>query len=119
YVFRFETIDVKAPEDGEVQVESIYISVDPYMRGRMNDTKSYDPPFGLKQPIRGHIVGKIVESKNDDFKVGDYVTGILPWKKVNTVNGDVVRHEASKEVRLYGYLRDLGMTAMTVRIGTL
>lgn len=118
-VFRFETIDVKAPEDGEVQVESIYISVDPYMRGRMNDTKSYVPPFDLEQPIHGHIVGKIVESKNDDFKVGDYVTGILPWKKVNTVNGDVVRQVASKEVPLHLYLSVLGMTGMTAYMGLL
>lgn len=57
-VFRFETIETREPHAGEVQVESIYVSVDPYMRGRMNDTKSYVQPFQVNEPLQGHIVGK-------------------------------------------------------------
>ncbi|MGK9108332.1 hypothetical protein KXR67_11465, partial [Staphylococcus warneri] len=61
-VFRFETIETREPYAGEVQVESIYVSVDPYMRGRMNDTKSYVQPFQVNEPLQGHIVGKVTQS---------------------------------------------------------
>src|SRR5699024_12784954 len=58
---------------GEVQVESIYVSVDPYMRGRMNDTKSYVQPFQVNEPLQGHIVGKVTQSNDERLSV-DCVT---------------------------------------------
>jgi len=97
-VFRFETIETREPHAGEVQVESIYVSVDPYMRGRMNDTKSYVQPFQVNEPLQGHIV---------------------PWKKINTVNGDDVTPVPSKDVPLHLYLSVLGMPGMTAYTGLL
>ena len=118
-VFRFETIETREPYAGEVQVESIYVSVDPYMRGRMNDTKSYVQPFQVNEPLQGHIVGKVTQSNDERLSVGDYVTGILPWKKINTVNGDDVTPVPSKDVPLHLYLSVLGMPGMTAYTGLL
>ncbi|POC81112.1 NADP-dependent oxidoreductase, partial [Vibrio vulnificus] len=118
-VFRFETTETREPYAGEVQVESIYVSVDPYMRGRMNDTKSYVQPFQVNEPLQGHIVGKVTQSKDERLSVGDYVTGILPWKKINTVNGDDVTPVPSKDVPLHLYLSVLGMPGMTAYTGLL
>lgn len=118
-VFRFETIETREPHAGEVQVESIYVSVDPYMRGRMNDTKSYVQPFQVNEPLQGHIVGKVTQSNDERLSVGDYVTGILPWKKINTVNGDDVTPVPSKDVPLHLYLSVLGMLGMTAYTGLL
>ncbi|ELJ9290582.1 NADP-dependent oxidoreductase [Staphylococcus pseudintermedius] len=118
-VFRFETIDVKAPEAGEIQIESIYISVDPYMRGRMNDTKSYIQPYALDEPLKGHIVGKVQQSNHEQFSVGDYVTGILPWRRINTVSGESVTRLDVRDVPLYLYLSVLGMPGMTAYTGLL
>ena len=71
----FELAEVSLPEinDGEILVQNIFISVDPYMRGRMYDRKSDLPPFPLGQPLEGGSVVRVVESKNDGFKVDDYV----------------------------------------------
>eukprot|EP00005_Dracoamoeba_jomungandri_P008529 CAMPEP_0174267138 /NCGR_PEP_ID=MMETSP0439-20130205/32600_1 /TAXON_ID=0 /ORGANISM="Stereomyxa ramosa, Strain Chinc5" /LENGTH=332 /DNA_ID=CAMNT_0015354475 /DNA_START=41 /DNA_END=1035 /DNA_ORIENTATION=- len=75
-----ETVDLK---DGEVRLQTLYLSVDPYMRGRMNDTKSYIPPFKVGQPLEGSGVGKVIETKNDNYKVGDVLTSqkhlVWPW----------------------------------------
>ena len=67
----FELAEVTPPaiNDGEILVQNIYISVDPYMRGRMYDRKSYLPPFQLGQPLEGGSVGRVVESKNGEFKI--------------------------------------------------
>lgn len=81
-VFRFEETDIKTPANDELLIESVYISVDPYMRGRMNDAKSYAKPFSLNEPLNGHIVGRVTESNADGFKENDVVTGRLPWKKI-------------------------------------
>ncbi|QLK85246.1 NADP-dependent oxidoreductase [Staphylococcus sp. 17KM0847] len=118
-VFRFESIDVSAPKEGEVQVLSIYVSVDPYMRGRMNDTKSYVAPYEIDAPLQGHIVGKVIKSNHESFEEGDYVTGILPWKKVNTISGDQLTVVPSQDVPLYLYLSILGMPGMTAYTGLL
>ncbi|EGQ3804418.1 NADP-dependent oxidoreductase [Staphylococcus pseudintermedius] len=118
-VFRFENVDVKAPEAGEIQIESIYISVDPYMRGRMNDTKSYIQPYALDEPLKGHIVGKVQQSNHEQFSVGDYVTGILPWRRINTVSGESVTRLDVRDVPLYLYLSVLGMPGMTAYTGLL
>src|SRR5699024_9190664 len=90
-------------------IESVYISVDPYMRGRMNDTKSYAKPFALEEPLASHIVGRVTESNTADFAAGDVVTGVLPWKKFNTVSEDAMNQVRSTDVPLHLYLSTLGM----------
>ena len=68
--FRLETVDVPALEEGQVLVANDVMSVDPYMRGRMNDMKSYVPPFELDAPLDGGAVGTVVDSKSEDVPVG-------------------------------------------------
>ena len=78
----FATVDAEVPQpkDGEVLVRTRYLSVDPYMRGRMSDRKSYVAPFAVNQVVNGGVVGEVVESRSDAFKPGDIVTGQLPWQ---------------------------------------
>ncbi len=71
--FKQVEVEVPEPRDGELLVRNIWMSVDPYMRGRMTERKSYVPPFELDKPLEGACVGKVVESKNNQFAVGDYV----------------------------------------------
>ena len=79
--FKTEDFELPAVKDGEVLLEGMYYSVDPYMRGRMNDAKSYVPPFETGQSISGGVVARVKESKLDDFSIDDIVTGNLPWRK--------------------------------------
>ena len=69
--FRFESIALPGLQVDEVLLEGMYYSVDPYMRGRMNDSKSYVPPFQLDQPMSGGVIAKVVMSKSVDLKTGD------------------------------------------------
>ena len=68
--------------EGEILLESTYISVDPYLRGRMSDAKSYVPPFNVGEPISSGIVAEVIETKNDKFKKGDFVSGLLKKEKL-------------------------------------
>ena len=79
----FELVEVQIPEprDGEFLVRNIWMSVDPYIRGRMRERKSYVPPFELGKALEGGCVGEVVESKNKQLAVGDYVLGMKGWRK--------------------------------------
>jgi NADPH-dependent curcumin reductase CurA len=79
----FELVEVQIPEprDGEFLVRNIWMSVDPYMRGRMTERKSYVSPFELGKALEGGCIGKVVESKNNQFTVGDYVLGMNGWRE--------------------------------------
>ncbi|MFY2153893.1 NADP-dependent oxidoreductase [Mammaliicoccus sciuri] len=118
-VFRYEEIEVKEPNNEEVLLKSIYVSVDPYMRGRMNDSKSYTQSYELDKPFNGHIVAEVIQSNASDLKEGDIVTGILPWQKYITINEKYVTKIPSNEVPLYLYLSVLGMPGMTAYQGLL
>lgn len=118
-IFRFEETDIKKPESNELLIESVYISVDPYMRGRMNDTKSYSKPFSIDEPLNGHVLGRVVESNAAGFKENDVVTGGLSWKKYNTVSADAVNKVPSADVPLHLYLSTLGMPGHTAYGGLL
>ena len=76
-----KTIDLPPLADGEARVENMWLSVDPYMRGRMNDVKSYVPPFEVGAPLQGGAVGKVVESRSPDLKVGDTVFHMMGWRE--------------------------------------
>jgi NADPH-dependent curcumin reductase CurA len=115
--FRFESIALPDLQDGEVLLEGLYYSVDPYMRGRMNDAKSYVPPFEIGQPISGSAIEKVLMSKSIDFKPGDIVSGGLPWriKTVAPAKG-LVKIDASVAPLMYN-LDVLGMTGLTAYFG--
>lgn len=115
--FEIQSIDDPKIKDREVLLETQYISVDPYLRGRMRDEKSYVEPFKLNEPISSALVVKVLESKNDAFKEGDYLTGMLPWKKRQVSTAKELRKIEGEEVPLSAYLGILGMTGLTAYLG--
>jgi NADPH-dependent curcumin reductase CurA len=115
--FRFENIELPSLKNGEVLLRSRYISVDPYMRGRMNDVKSYAASFQVDQPIAGGVVASVVESRNPKFSEGDSVLGILPWATYCINNGDNLRKVDIKSFPPDYYLGILGMPGLTAYFG--
>ena len=115
--FRFETIELPVLAVGEMLLKGLFYSVDPYMRGRMNDTKSYAPPFQLDQPIQGSVVAKVMESKSKDFKQGDIVAGFLPWQERFISDGENLQKIDATIAPLSYYLGILGMTGLTAYFG--
>ncbi|TFB53315.1 NADP-dependent oxidoreductase [Cryobacterium sp. TMT1-62] len=118
----FGTIRIDLPEltPGQVRVANEFVSVDPYMRGRMNDAKSYSAPYALNETMTGGAVGRVVASASDAVAVGDVVVHQFGWR-------DLVQEEASgfrvvpeiPGVPLSAYLGVLGMTALTAYVGLL
>ncbi|TKT86518.1 NADP-dependent oxidoreductase [Dyadobacter frigoris] len=115
--FRFESIELPQIKEGEVMLQGLYYSVDPYMRGRMNDAKSYAPPFQLNEPLTGGVIARVTETKSDSFTTGDYVLGSLPWRENCVANQkDIHQIDATIAPASY-YLGVLGMTGLTAYIG--
>ncbi|SIS72873.1 hypothetical protein SAMN05421766_103661 [Zobellia uliginosa] len=116
----FEFIESEAPseiKEGQMLLETAYVSVDPYLRGKMNDVKSYTPPFELNKPIHSGIVAKVVASKHADYKPGDYVAGMLDWKTQQVSNGEGLTKVDETKAPLSAYLGILGMTGLTAYLG--
>jgi NADPH-dependent curcumin reductase CurA len=104
-------------QDGQVLVRNRFMSVDPYMRGRMNDRKSYVPPFEIGKVLDGGAVGEVIESRSSEFKVGDIVTSQHGWREAFIATPDEL-HGVTKAVEpLSVYLGILGMTGMTAWAG--
>lgn len=104
-------------QDQQVLVRNLFMSVDPYMRGRMNEGKSYVPPFELGKPLEGGAVGEVIESRANEFKSGDVVTSNLGWREYFIASPREL-HPVSREVQpLSVYLGALGMTGMTAWAG--
>ena len=115
--FRFENIELDALQQGEVLMQGMYYSVDPYMRGRMNEGKSYVPQFELNKAIEGGVLATVLESKSDLFKTGDVVLGALPWsEKMIASDKNLQKIESTVESVTY-YLGILGMTGLTAYFG--
>ena len=105
------------PGDGQLLVRNIFMSVDPYMRGRMNDTKSYVPPFQIGEVLQAGIVGQVVSSNHADYAEGDYVVGMLGWENYSISDGAQLRKIEAHAVPLSYHLGILGMPGMTAYIG--
>ena len=90
-----------------------YLSLDPYMRGRMNDTQSYAPPQPLNEVMIGGTVGEVVESKNPKFAVGDKVVAMFGWQEYGTSDGTGCRNVDDTHVPLSAYLGAVGMPGVT------
>lgn len=114
--FKFEEIDMPSAGNGEVLLKTSYVSVDPYLRGRMSDAKSYVEPFELNKPMSSAIIAEVTESNNPAFKVGDYVTAGLEWKLYQTSTGKGLT-KVDPSVGLSAYLGVLGMTGLTALMG--
>ena len=111
--FEFQEIENKNPRAGEVLLKSKYISVDPYLRGRMRDEESYIEPFQVGKPIESMIVTEVIKSKNPNFDEGDHVIGMLDWKKEQISSGDNLRKIDKSLAPLPAYLGVLGLTGLT------
>lgn len=103
--------------EGEILLEAAYVSVDPYLRGRMSDAKSYVEPFKLNEPVHSGVVAKVTASKNDEFQVGDYVSGMLNWSTQQVSNGEGLNKVDPEKAPLSTYLGVLGMTGLTAYLG--
>jgi NADPH-dependent curcumin reductase CurA len=110
-------VELEPLQDGQVLVRNLYMSVDPYMRGRMNDAKSYVPPFELGKPLEGGAVGEVVESRTKEFKPGDTVVSFLGWREYCIARPSALRSVARDVQPLSVYLGVLGMTGMTAWAG--
>ncbi|WP_019507278.1 zinc-binding dehydrogenase [Pleurocapsa sp. PCC 7319] len=104
-------------QDRQVLVRNLYMSVDPYMRGRMNEEKSYIPPFELGEPLTGAAVGEVIESRTQDFQPGDIVTSNFGWREY-FIAAPQDLHRVEQEIQpLSIYLGALGSTGMTAWVG--
>jgi NADPH-dependent curcumin reductase CurA len=117
--FKMVAAPVPQPGDGEVLVRTLYLSVDPYMRGRMNDRKSYVAPFALGEVISGGAVAEVMESRLDAFRPGDIVTGMLPWQLYSVVTEKEVRKIDSTLAPVTAALGVLGVPGVTAYFGLL
>ena len=117
----FDLAEVEVPQvrDGEILVQNIYMSVDPYMRGRMYDRKSYVPPFQLDQPLDGGCVGRVIESNNDQFQVGDFILGMSGWREYFLSDGTGIIKIDSGVAPIQAYLGTVGMPGLTAYVGLL
>ncbi|GAB2530336.1 NADP-dependent oxidoreductase [Rufibacter soli] len=117
--FRFEKTALPEVQEGQVRLEPLYISVDPYMRGRMNDAKSYTPPFQVDAPLEGGVVAKVLESKSEHLAEGDVVLGALPWATQTIADAKKLQKIDTNLAPASYYLGILGMPGLTAYFGLL
>jgi leukotriene B4 12-hydroxydehydrogenase/15-oxo-prostaglandin 13-reductase len=117
--FRIENAPVPQPKDGEVLVKNLWLSLDPYMRGRMNDTKSYAAKQEIDAVMVGGTAGEVVESKNPGFKPGDKVVGQFGWQQYGVSDGKGLNKVDASRVPLSAYLGVIGMPGVTAWVGLL
>jgi NADPH-dependent curcumin reductase CurA len=115
--FNIVETDVPSLKEGEVLVQNLYLSLDPYMRGRMNDSKSYAASQALGEVMVGGTVGKVVESRNPAFKEGDVVVTYLGWQLYGVSNGKDLTKVHNNAVPLSTRLGVVGMPGITAWIG--
>ena len=118
--FRLETVDTPAVPEGHVLVKVHYLSLDPYMRMRMNDAKSYAAPVGIGEVMVGGTVGEVVESKQDGFAPGDTVVCMGGWQEMAVLDArqsGMVRKVDASRVPLSAFLGAVGMPGVTAWVG--
>ncbi|MEE1753346.1 NADP-dependent oxidoreductase [Streptomyces sp. SP18CS02] len=115
--FALREVPVTEPGEGRILVRNLHFSVDPYMRGRMNDVKSYIPPFQLDRPMDGGAVGEVIASGAEGFAVGDHVLHGLGWREYADVDARQATKVDASLAPLTAYLGVLGMTGLTAYAG--
>jgi NADPH:quinone reductase len=115
--FKFVTEAMPDIEAGEILLKTSYVSVDPYLRGRMSAAKSYAASFELQKPIRSGVIAEVIDSRHTKFHKGDFVSGMLEWKEYQKSTGEgLILVDASK-APLSAFLGVLGMTGLTAKLG--
>ena len=117
--FEIATVTLSDPGPGEVQVRNTWMTVDPYMRGRMNDVKSYSPPFTLGEVMQGGAVGEVIASNDAGFQVGDLVQSNYGWREAYNAQASMVQKLNTFGLLPQAFLGVAGMPGMTAYAGLL
>ncbi len=117
--FRLAETDLPELQDGQILVRNEFMSVDPYMRGRMNDAKSYSAPFRLDAALDGGAVGEVIASRSEALKVGDVVVHQLGWREYSVVDAASATPVPAGLAPTSAFLGALGMTGLTAYAGLL
>lgn len=115
--FELATAELPDPKDGEVLVRNMWMSVDPYMRGRMYDRASYVPPFALGEPLQGGAIGRVAGSGDPRFQPGDLVESMLGWREAFVAPAGALTKLPQSDVPAQAYLGVLGMPGLTAYSG--
>ena len=117
--FELKEIELPAVRDGQLRVKNMWLSVDPYMRGRMNDVKSYVPAFEIGEPMEGGAVGEVVESTADGFAAGDLVQHMAGWRDEAVISARAATKLPALGAEPEKFLGVLGVTGATAYFGLL
>jgi len=117
--FELATVTLADPDPGEMVVRNLYMSVDPYMRGRMVDRKSYVPPFALGEPLNGGAVGQVVQSNGGSLAAGAYVLNGLGWREAFISDGNGLTPIDPSIAPVQTFLGGVGMPGQTAYFGLL
>ena len=117
--FKFVEQTVPALQEGDILLKTLYLSVDPYMRGRMQDAKSYIAPFHLNEAITGGVLAEVIASESPQFKQGDIVNGNLKWGEYNIAKADGLQKVDPSIAPITTRLGVLGLTGLTAYFGLL
>jgi NADPH-dependent curcumin reductase CurA len=117
--FELATVDLPDPGPGEVQVRNSWMTVDPYMRGRMNDVRSYTPPFQIGEALQGGAVGEVVASNDAAFKPGETVQSFFGWREAFNAPAAAVQKLDTRGLPPQAFLGAVGMPGMTAYVGLL
>ena len=115
--FAFREVEIEEPSEEEVLLKTLYVSVDPYMRGRMSAAESYVAPFQVGEPLSGGIVSQVIESKSDQLTKGDIVRGNLPFQEYHVVKANTVHKVDTNGLSPSVALGALGMPGLTSYFG--
>ncbi|MEZ4674031.1 MAG: NADP-dependent oxidoreductase [Caldilineaceae bacterium] len=117
--FEIATVELPDPSAGQVLVRNLYMSVDPYMRGRMVDGKSYTPPFPLGAALSGGAVGEVVQSQHPDFTEGMHLLHGMGWREYFLSDGKGLQKIDPLQAPVQSYLGVMGMPGQTAYFGLL
>ncbi|MEI6441518.1 MAG: NADP-dependent oxidoreductase, partial [Alphaproteobacteria bacterium] len=117
--FELATVELAAPGPGEVQVRNTWMTVDPYMRGRMNDVKSYTPPFQLGEALQGGAIGEVTVSNDPAFKAGDLVQSMFGWREGFNAPAAALQKLDTHGLPAEAFLGVAGMPGLTAYAGLL
>ncbi len=117
--FELAQVELPAPSEGQLLVKNSYMSVDPYMRGRMNDTKSYIPPFQLGEVLTGGAIGQVVQSEHPEYKVGEHVLNFMGWREAFLSDGRGLNKVDVTHIPAAAYLGTAGMPGQSAYWGLL
>ncbi len=117
--FKLVEAPIPTPEDGQVLVKTLYLSVDPYMRGRMNQARSYAANVAFNEVMVGGVAAEVVESKHADFQVGDIVNAHIGWQEYGVASGDALRKIDPSLAPISTGVGILGMPGLTAYFGLL